>query len=105
MKAALELSSKPNRDGLYEIYVRIQVGGKKKRVRAKIAVKPNQFKSKNHNLKWVYNHPNHQKINADLNALIEEYNDVMFANAVAKKPYHQKPLFIPLKKHTSRNHL
>jgi integrase len=98
MKAALELSSKPNRDGLYEIYIRIQEGGKKKRVRAKIAVKQNQFKSKNHNLKWVYNHPNHQKINADLNALVEEYNDVMFASAVAKKAISPETVIHSVKK-------
>ncbi|MFN7912763.1 MAG: tyrosine-type recombinase/integrase [Bacteroidota bacterium] len=98
MKVALELSSKPNRDGLFEIYIRIQEGGKKKRVRAKIAVKPNQFKSKNHNLKWVYNHPNHQKINADLNALIEEYNDVMFASAVSKKVLSPETVIHSVKK-------
>ncbi|MCX6296811.1 MAG: hypothetical protein NTX97_12270, partial [Bacteroidetes bacterium] len=82
MKAALELSSKPNRNGLFEIYVRIQEGNKKKRIKANIAVKSNQFKAKNHNMKWVYNHPNHHGINSDLKALIESYNDVLFANAV-----------------------
>lgn len=82
MKAALELSSKPNRDGLFEIYIRIQEGKKKKRIKANIAVKQNQFKAKNHNLKWVYNHPNQHAINSDLKALIESYNDVLFANAV-----------------------
>jgi len=43
MKAALELSSKPNRDGLFEIYIRIQEGKKKKRIKANIAVKQNQL--------------------------------------------------------------
>ena len=84
MKAALELSSKPNRNGLYEIYIRIQDGAKKKRVKANIAVNPNQFKSKNHNLKWVHNHPNHHKINADLRALIEEYDDRLFSATMEK---------------------
>jgi hypothetical protein len=82
MKAALELSSKPNRAGLFEIYIRIQEGKKKKRIKANIAIKQNQFKAKNHNLKWVYNHPNQHAINSDLKALIESYNDVLFANAV-----------------------
>lgn len=82
MKAALELSSKPNRNGLFEIYVRIQEGNKKKRIKANIAVKQNQFKSKNHNMKWVINHPNHVAINADLRALIESYEDVVFTNSV-----------------------
>ncbi len=82
MKAALELSSKPNRDGLFEIYIRIQEGKKKKRIKANIAVKSNQFKAKNHNLKWVHNHPNQHAINSDLKALIESYNDVLFSNSV-----------------------
>jgi integrase/recombinase XerD len=85
MKAALEISSKPNRDGLYEIYIRIQDGNKKKRIKARIAVKKYQFKSKNHNYKWVQNHPNQASINADLKKQIEEYNDALLQNAVAKK--------------------
>lgn len=75
MKAALELSSKKNRDGLFEIYVRVQDGTKKRRIKANIAVAKNQFKSKNHNLQWVRNHPNAKKINADLRYILEEYND------------------------------
>ncbi len=85
MKAALEISSKPNREGLFEIYIRVQEDFKKKRIKANIAVKRNQFRSKKHNFKWVYNHPNHQKINSDLKALIDEYNDVLFQNSVANK--------------------
>lgn len=98
MKAALELSSKPNRNGLYEIYVRIQDGAKKKRVKANIAVNPNQFKSKNHNLKWVHNHPNHHKINADLRALIEEYDDRLFSGAVEKKALTPETVIHAVKK-------
>ncbi|MFZ9455728.1 MAG: hypothetical protein ACO27Q_10900, partial [Bacteroidia bacterium] len=67
MKAALELSSKKNSNCLYEIYIRIQDNiGKKKRVKANYAVLKNQFKSKNHNMQWVRNHPNAKKVNSDL---------------------------------------
>ena len=62
MKAALELSSKKNRDGLFEIYVRIQDGNKKRRIKANVAVAKTQFKSKNHNLQWVIKHPNAKAI-------------------------------------------
>lgn len=58
MKASLELSSKKNRDGLFEIYIRIQEGNVKKRIKANIAVAKNQFKSKNHNQEWVQKHSN-----------------------------------------------
>jgi integrase/recombinase XerD len=85
MKAALELSSKPNREGLFEIYIRVQDGNKKKRIKANIAVKKNQFKSKNHNFKWVYNHPNHIAINSDLKKIIDEYNDNLLQATVEKK--------------------
>lgn len=55
MKAALELSSKKNNNGLYEIYIRVQDNlGKKKRIKANCAITKNQFKSKNHNLSWVF---------------------------------------------------
>jgi integrase/recombinase XerD len=86
MKAALELSSKKNSDGLYEIYIRIQDNlGKKKRVKANYAVAKNQFKSKNHNMQWVRNHPNAKKVNADLKLLLDEYNDVVLMTAAQKK--------------------
>ena len=85
MKAALELSSKPNRNGLFEIYIRVQDGQKKKRIKANIAVKKNQFKSKNHNLKWVHNHPNQASINSDLKMLVEEYNDNLLQALVEKR--------------------
>jgi len=98
MKTALELSSKPNRNGLYEIYVRIQEGNHKKRIKANVAVKPNQFKSKNHNLKWVFNHPNHQKINADLKKLIDEYDDVLFAGTIQKKVQNPATIIHAVKK-------
>jgi integrase/recombinase XerD len=77
MKASLELSSKKNRNGLFEIYIRIQDGLKKRRIKANYAVAKNQFKSKNHNLQWVRNHPNAHKINAELKFLIDQYNDVV----------------------------
>jgi integrase len=86
MKAALELSSKKNSDGLYEIYIRIQDNlGKKKRVKANYAVAKNQFKSKNHNMQWVRNHPNAKKVNADLKLVLDEYNDVVLMTAAQKK--------------------
>jgi integrase len=85
MKPALELSSKKNREGLYEIYIRVQDGNKKKRVKANLAVQKNQFKSKNHNLKWIINHPNHIKLNADLRKLLDEYEDVIFSSGVNKQ--------------------
>ncbi len=85
MKPALELSSKKNREGLYEIYIRVQDGNKKKRVKANLAVHKNQFKSKNHNLKWIINHPNHIKLNADLRKLLDEYEDVIFSSGVNKQ--------------------
>jgi integrase/recombinase XerD len=105
MKAALELSSKPNRDGLYEIYVRVQDGTKKKRIKANIAVKKNQFKSKNHNMKWVNNHPNHVSINADLKTLVEEYNDSLFEAAVAKKIVTPESLIFSINKEQVTNSL
>ena len=86
MKAALELSSKKNNNGLYEIYIRIQDHlGKKKRIKANCAVAKNQFKSKNHNLLWIRNHPNAKKLNADLKFLLDEYNDVLLISATQKK--------------------
>jgi integrase/recombinase XerD len=84
MKASLELSSKKNREGLFEIYIRVQDGTKKKRIKANVAVSKNQFKSKNHNLQWVRNHPNSKKINADLKFLIDGYNDVLLSETVSK---------------------
>ena len=75
MKAAFELSPHTNKNGLYEIYLRIQDGTKKKRIKTNISLAKKQFKSKNHNLKWVVNHPNHHAINADLRILLEEYED------------------------------
>lgn len=85
MKAALELASKPNRNGLFEIYIRVQDGLKKKRIKANFAVKKNQFKSKNHNLKWVHNHSNSQNINADLKVLIDQYDDLVFSGSIENK--------------------
>lgn len=85
MKAALELSSKKNRDGLFEIYIRIQEGNKKKRIKANVAVAKTQFKSKNHNLQWVIKHPNAKKINADLKFLLDEYNDHVLSELTQKK--------------------
>jgi len=85
MKAALELASKKNRQGLFELYIRIQQGTKKKRVKAGIAVEKNQFKSKNY-MKWISKHPNHIKLNADLRVLIEGYeNDI--SSAYVNKEY------------------
>jgi len=86
MKAALELSSKKNSNGLYEIYIRVQDNlGKKKRIKANCAITKNQFKSKNHNFNWVRNHPNAKKINADLKLQLEEYNDVLLISETQKK--------------------
>ncbi len=85
MKAALELASKKNRDGLFEIFVRIQDGTKKRRIKANFAVSKNQFKSKNHNMQWVRNHPNAKKINSDLKYLLDTYNDVVFTETIDKK--------------------
>jgi len=86
MKAALELSSKKNSNGLYEIYIRVQDNlGKKKRIKANCAITKNQFKSKNHNFNWVRNHPNAKKINADLKLQLEEYNDVLLMSETQKK--------------------
>lgn len=85
MKAAFELSPHTNKNGLYEIYLRIQDGTKKKRIKTNISLAKKQFKSKNHNLKWVVNHPNHHAINADLRILLEEYEDKMFSGVVTKK--------------------
>lgn len=85
MKAALELSSKKNSNGLYEIYIRVQDNlGKKKRIKANCAITKNQFKSKNHNFNWVRNHPNAKKINADLKLQLEEYNDVLLISETQK---------------------
>ncbi|NBS66906.1 MAG: hypothetical protein EBT33_21680 [Betaproteobacteria bacterium] len=86
MKAALELSSKKNSNGLYEIYIRIQDNiGKKKRVKANYAVLKNQFKSKNHNMQWVRNHPNAKKVNSDLKLQLDKYNDVVLLTTSQKK--------------------
>lgn len=85
MKAALELSSKKNKDGLFEIYVRIQDGTKKRRIKANVAVTKVQFRSKNHNLQWVTKHPNAKAINADLKLLIDQYNDQVFSSGIQKK--------------------
>jgi integrase len=85
MTTALELSSKKNRDGLFEIYVRIQEGNKKRRVKANVAVTKNQFRSKHHNLQWVRNHPNAKSLNSDLKAIIDQYNDQAFNDNVQKK--------------------
>ncbi len=85
MKTSLELASKKNRDGLFEIFVRIQDGNKKRRVKANCAISKNQFKSKNHNMQWVRNHPNAKKINADLKYLIDSYNDIVFNETSNKK--------------------
>lgn len=85
MKASLELASKKNRNGLFEIYVRIQDGNQKKRIKANVAITKSQFKSKNHNLQWVRNHPNAKKINADLKFILDEYNDKMFSSAKKKE--------------------
>ncbi len=87
MKAALQLGNQPNKNGLYEIYVRISDGGKMKRIKAGIAVEKKQFKSKNHNMKWIHNHPNHIKLNSDLRLLISKYDDIVFTSGV-----HQKTL-------------
>ena len=89
MKASLEISSKKNRDGLFEIYIRIQDGAKKKRIKANYAVQKTQFKSKNHNMQWVRNHPNAKKINNDLRNLIDQYNDLVFDG------YNQKQVISP----------
>lgn len=97
MKAALELSSKKNSNGLYEIYIRVQDNlGKKKRIKANCAITKNQFKSKNHNFNWVRNHPNAKKINADLKLQLEEYNDVLLMSETKKKSV--TPEFIIYKK-------
>ena len=86
MKTALELSSKKNSNGVYEIYIRVQDNlGKKKRIKANCAITKNQFKSKNHNFNWVRNHPNAKKINADLKLQLEEYNDVLLMSETQKK--------------------
>ena len=85
MKAALQLGNQPNREGLYEIYVRVSNDGKMKRIKANIAVEKKQFKSKNHNMKWVINHSNHAKINADLRFLIDQYDDLVFSSSVQNK--------------------
>lgn len=100
MKAALELSSKVNRNGLYEIYVRIQDGNKKKRIRAGVAVKKNQFRSKNHNFKWVVNHTNQHAINSDLRTIIEEYDDLVFSKAVDRKTLTPETVIHTIKKVT-----
>ena len=85
MKAALELGNQPNKNGLWEIYVRISQEGKVKRIKANIAVEKRQFKSKKHNMKWVHNHPNHAKINSELRALIDQYDDIILNSSVHKK--------------------
>jgi len=85
MNRFLELSSKKNRDGLFEIYVRIQDGLKKRRIKANVAVAKTQFKSKNHNLQWVTKHPNAKAINSDLKLLIDQYNDQVFTSGIQKK--------------------
>lgn len=105
MKPALELSSKKNRQGLYEIYIRIQDGNKKKRVKANLAVHKNQFKSKNHNLKWIVNHPNHIKLNADLRMLLEEYEDVIFSSSVNKKTVSPETIIHKIKNNEDSEYL
>jgi integrase len=100
MKAALELSSKKNRDGLFEIYVRIQEGNKKRRIKANIALKKTQFKSKNHNLLWVRNHPNAKALNADLRFLIDQYNDHVFTNTIKEKVLTPETVIYKVKKKT-----
>jgi integrase len=74
MKAALELSSKPNRDGLFEIYIRIQDGAKRIRKKTNYAVNKTQFKTKSYNQEWVSKHPKSKAINSNLKALLEDYN-------------------------------
>jgi integrase/recombinase XerD len=85
MKASLEISAKRNRDGLFEIYIRIQDGAKKKRIKANCAVLKTQFKSKNHNMQWVRNHPNAKNINNELKNLVDQYNDMVFAGLAKKQ--------------------
>ncbi len=82
MKVALELSSKKNREGLFEVYLRIQDGTSKKRVKANLALSKNQFKSKNNKFEWVRNHPNARALNSELRALLEKYNDVVLNSSV-----------------------
>lgn len=85
MKAALQLGNQPNKNGLYEIYIRISDNGKMKRIKADIAVEKRQFKSKNHNMKWIINHPNHVALNNDLRLLMSKYDDIIFSNSVKNK--------------------
>jgi integrase/recombinase XerD len=85
MKAALQLGNQSNKNGLYEIYIRISDNGKMKRIKANIAVEKRQFKSKNHNMKWIVNHPNHSSLNSDLRLLISKYDDIVFSSSVKNK--------------------
>lgn len=85
MKAALELASKKNREGLFEIYVRVQEGNTKKRIKANIAVGKHQFRSKNHNQEWIKNHPNSKSLNNDLRTLLDSYKDQLFNSSLEKK--------------------
>jgi hypothetical protein len=74
MKAALELDSRKNREGLFEIYIRVQDGQKRRRIKSNYAVAKSQFKSRDVNQRWVRNHSLADKINADLKNLLETFN-------------------------------
>jgi integrase/recombinase XerD len=75
MKAALELNSKRNRDGHYEIFIRIQDGSHRRRIKTNYAVQKTQFKSRDVRQQWVRNHPKASVINADLKRILEAFND------------------------------
>src|ERR1044071_3430705 len=75
MKAALELSAKKNRAGLYEIYIRVQDGpNHKRRIKSNYAVGKSQFKNRDMQQRWVRNHPLADAINADLKNILEAFS-------------------------------
>jgi integrase/recombinase XerD len=74
MRAALELSSKKNREGLYEIFIRLQDGNHRRRIKTNYAVHKTQFKSQDRQQRWVRNHDLSHSINAELKRILETFN-------------------------------
>ncbi|CAN5515566.1 hypothetical protein BH10BAC1_BH10BAC1_11470 [soil metagenome] len=70
--------------------------GKKEKDYNNCCNKTIQFRSKNHNLKWVYNHSNHQTKKADLKVIIDEYEDLVFAGVETVYDFKKRYQFFQL---------
>lgn len=75
MKASLELNSRPNRNGLYDIFVRIQDGNQRSRKKTTYAVKKNHFDSKKTGAWISTKDSNYAAMNKNLATLLEKYTN------------------------------